>query len=459
MSEEKFKRSNVIPLWANNYPEVTRWLGKLQKKDVSAWYLWRFSMWAKKTPTELLALKDNPADRKAEELLDDFVNEPTPEFTNPVKWNTVNAVKSFFKHNYRDLAKACGVFTLIQQREHKKPSKDDLKRLWDYAQNLRDRALITFVNSTALAKETISELKWKHFEADWERSDLPCINGPSEILKGHGVGRYKGVRQITFLTPEAKRDLQRYKEWMEKRMGRKFVLDDKVWRNTSAPYEPLRYNRLGDLIVELSHNAGVRFSWHDGRRLVETSLEEVGIHPNWARKIRGRKVKGEESPYSQPEIEKLRAKYREAVPLLEFTVEERGRQGDLRIRIAVDTLRQTGRFSESYLQQLENEWLGKEPEKAIPQINLEAEAIQRIADRNGVNMREDNVVISKDAINEEMEQIKKERLRHKTATNGGCSDGLHCQRLVMEDDLPGLLSQGWRVAAVLPSGKIVVSNE
>lgn len=31
--------------------------------------------------------------------------------------------------------------------------------------------------------------------------------------------------------------------------------------------------------------------------------------------------RGEESPYSQPEVEKLRAKYREAVPLLQFTVE------------------------------------------------------------------------------------------------------------------------------------------
>jgi len=77
MSEKKIKRSNVTPLWANNYPEVTRWLGRLQKKDISAWFLWRFCMWAKKTPTELLALKDNPSDRTAEKLLDDFVNAET----------------------------------------------------------------------------------------------------------------------------------------------------------------------------------------------------------------------------------------------------------------------------------------------------------------------------------------------------------------------------------------------
>jgi integrase len=459
MSEERITRGNVIALWGNNFVEVTRWLGKLQEKDVSCWLLWKFCTWAKKTPTELLALKNDPASKQAEQLLDDFVNAETPEFTNPVKFTTVTAVKSFFKHNYRDLAKASGAITLIQQKEHKKPKKEDLRRLWNYAQNLRDKALITLVNSTALAKETLCELKWKYFEEGWEKKDLPNINCPSEILKGHGVGRYKGVRQITFLTPEAKRDLLNYKEWMEKRMGRKFELEDKVWRNTSVPYEPLSYSRIGDLILEISKNAGVRFSWHDGRRMVETSLEEVGIHPNWAKKIRGRKVRGEESPYSLPEIEKLRAKYREAVPLLQFTVEEKERQGDLRIKIAVDNLRQTGRFSESYLQQLENEWLGKEPEIAIPEISLEGEAVLRIADREGINLREDSFMISKDAINKEMEQIKRERSQPKTATNGGCASGLHCQRVVSEEQLEPLLAQGWRVAAVLLSGKIVVSNE
>jgi len=430
MRGKKIKRGNVIPLWASNYPEVTRWLGKLQKKDTSAWCLWRFCTWAKKTPTEILALKDDLADRSAEKLLDDFVNAATPEFTNPIKWMTVTAVKSFFKHNYRDLAKACGAITLIQQKEHKKPKKEDLKRLWDYAQNLRDKALITFVNSTALAKETMSELKWKYFEEDWEQKDLPCINCPSEILKGHGIGRYKGVRQITFLTPEAKRYLLMYKEWVEKKMGRKFTLEDKVWRNTNVPHEPLSYTRLGNLIVELSKNAGVRFSWHDGRRVVETALEEVGVHPNWARKIRGRKVKGEESPYSQPEIEKLRAKYSEAVPLLQFTVEEKSTS--------------------------ENALLSKKESLIVFAKNIlgmndyEIKTVFR-------SVRAPRTVEAEvEALEEAIEKVKR---RRQTSTNSGCADGVHCQRITVEDELPALLAQGWRVAAVLPSGKVVISNE
>ncbi len=457
MSGEKITTNNVIALWGNKYIEVTRWLGKLQRKNSNCYYLWWFCKWAKTNPTKLLALKDNPANREAEQLLDDFVNAETPQFTNPVKVNIVTAVKSFYKYSYRDLARACGAITLIQQREHRKPKKEDLLKLWNYSQNLRDKSLITFVNSTALAKGTMAELKLKYFEIDWANKDLPCINCPSEILKGHGIGRYKGVRQITFLTPEAKRDFLNYKEWIEKRMGRKLGLEDKIWRNIRSPYEPLSYERIGELIIEISKDACVHFSWHDGRRFVETSLEEVGIHPNWARKIRGRKVRGEEAPYSQPEIEKLRDKYREAVSLLQFTAKTETNEGDMRIKVAIDQLRATGRFSNAVLKLLETETLGKEPSIAIPNLTLEAEAVERIAEREDIDIFQEDTMISKEAINREMEQIKRER--SKTKNKARCKDGEHCQRLVTEQDLEVMLAQGWRVVTCLPSGKIVVGNE
>ena len=57
------------------------------------------------------------------------------------------------------------------------------------------------------------------------------------------------------------------------------------------------------------------------------------------------------------------------------------------------------------------------------------------------------------------EVIAKEQKRQKTPANNDCADGEHCQRIVSEADLSGMLSKGWRVAAVLPSGKVVISNE
>ena len=70
------------------------------------------------------------------------------------------------------------------------------------------------------------------------------------------------------------------------------------------------------------------FSIHDGRRLVETALENVGTPRNWIQKIKGRKVRGEDAPYSKPAIEQLRGKYREVVGDLEFLGASQARFSD-----------------------------------------------------------------------------------------------------------------------------------
>ena len=46
----------------------------------------------------------------------------------------------------------------------------------------------------------------------------------------------------------------------------------------------------------------------------------------------------------------------------------------------------------------------------------------------------------------------------RTATNGGCHNGVNCQAIVSEEELPSLLAEGWRVSAVLPSGKLIVER-
>jgi hypothetical protein len=326
METKDIAQSNVLELWANNYPEVIRWLTKLQKKKPAAYHFYRFCEWAHKTPPELLALKEkdasiSPPPNEVEKLLDDFCGRDMADFTNSEKYNTAIAVKSFFKWSYRALERASGVVSLEQVRPYNALSKEGLRRLWNRALNLRDRALIPFVTSTGIAKETLSNLLWGHLEENWEAKDLPCINIGSELLKGHGKGKYKGVRQVTFLTGEAKKELLNYRDWIQEKLGRKVTPQDHIWVETYRPYEPLSYESFGNLITVLSDNAGVPFSWHDGRRWLTTALEQIGISPNWARKIRGRKVKGEESPYSQPAIEQLREKFREAVPLLEFIAE------------------------------------------------------------------------------------------------------------------------------------------
>jgi hypothetical protein len=412
---EKVTQDNVLTLWASKYPEVIRWLTKLQVKERNALALYNFCQWANKTPTELLALKAqdasvNPPPNLVEKLLDDFV--ASDAFTNIQTFQGSIAVKSFFKWNYTDLAKAAGAVTYENVKPYNKLTKEGLRKLWTFALNLRDRALITFVCSTAIAKETLTNLKWSHLEENWENIDLPCINIPPELLKGHGRGKYKGVRQITFLTPEAKRDLMNYKEWLERpqKLGRKLTLDDYMWLETGKPYRPIGYGTFGMLIFTLSRNAGVPFSWHDARRWVNTALEQIGISQNWAKKIRGRKVQREESPYSLPAIQQLRAKFREAVPLLEFTSET------------------SGAFEDRL--------------KAVEDFKASLSPEQReAAQKGGLRFQ------------------RRERMPKESEKEDACHDGEHCGETftqIQETELLTYLRQGFQIVHKLANGEVII---
>ena len=465
--------SNVMKQWANQWPEVTRWLGKLQRKRKSAFYLYRFCQWAGLNPRELLALKKDPSSKEAERLLDTFVSESIEGMTNPVKVNVVTATKSFYKHNYSDLARASGVIYLEKKKPYHKPTKEELRKLREWCLNPRDRSIISLAASTAIAKETIVNLKWGHLEDDWEKQDIPHISLPSELIKGHGRGKYKGVRQETFLTPEAKQDLLTYKAWIEKKMGRKLTKDDHVYVEIYEPYKPLSYSRLGVLIWQLSKKTGISFSLHDCRRFVETALEEARIPPNWARKIRGRKVRGEEAPYSRPAIDQLRQFYREAVPKLQFITQPSISEEEYRLKAGLDQLRFSGKFTEEQLKQWEREWLGKPVQVALKEISLEAQAIERIMVREGITIEQlerEAVMIPREAIEQEIEKMRQERSqriaeimmqqrnKEKTKPNGNAPYTGNCQKIVSEDELEAFLAEGWQVKAVLPSGKIVIST-
>jgi len=390
----------------------------VQKKEASAYNFAKFCEHVGKTPSELLALKEkdmttNPPQNVVEKLLDDFCGDEKADFTNAEKFNTSIAVKSFFKWNYRDLARASGIVSLEKVKPYNPLTKEILRKLYDRARNPRDRALIPFVTSTGIAKETLSKLTWGHLEEGWEAKELPCIQIAPELLKGHGVGKYKGVRQVTFLTPEAKRALINYREWLEQKSGRKIESTQHMWLSIYEPFEALDYQVLGITVNRLAKEAGVKFSLHDGRRWVTTALEQIGISLNWARKIRGRKVKGEEAPYSQPQIEQLRAKFREAVPLLEFTSEASS---------TVD-----------------------ERLKAVEKIMQDMTPEQReIMQRHGIK------VFSKTEAAKRKERKEKE-----------CKDGEHCGedfKQIQESDLLGYLKEGYEIVHKLANGDLIMKS-
>ena len=406
--------------WANQHPKVMTWLSKLQRKKNSAWHLYRFCESVGKTPAELLTLKDDPANRDAETLLDNFI--ATSKFGNANTYNMTVAVKSFYKHSYRDLARASGSgITAIKVKPYRIHSKEELLKIHRSTQNPRDRALITFTWSTGIAKESLIKMQWRHIDADWEQQELPHIGLPDVLIKGHGRGRYKGVEQHTFLTPEAKKDLKDYKDWVE-RKGIKLGIDDPVFIDTrhGKKVKSLGYNALGQIAMILSQRSGVPFGWHDARRYLETALEQCKINPNWARKIRGRKVKAEEAPYSRPAIEQLRAVYREAVPLLEFT----------------------------------------QPTQLM-EIQKRQEVVEQITSKmiSGEPLTEED----KGNITRYKLRLYYKRAPKRTEHNGGqdCPDGEHCGEefeQINETQLLDYLRQGWVIVHKLGNGDVVIKN-
>jgi hypothetical protein len=401
MEKKEIHQANVIELWAKHYETVTTWLNHLQEKELNAFGLYSFCQWANKTPDELLEEKvRDPSANTVERLLDKFCG--LEEFRNAFRYQVSIAVKSFFHWNYHDLAKAAGSVILEKKKEYNKLTKEGLRKLWNRTRNPRDRALIPFVTSTGVAKETLSQLTWGHLEENWESKDFPALDIPSELIKGHGIGRYKGVRQVTFLTPEAKSALIDYKEFMEAKLKRKLGKDDHIWLDIQSQYKPLEYDSFASLILRLSKEAQVKFTWHDGRRWLTTAVEQVGVPPNWARVLRGRKVAGSENPYSRPNIEALRAKFREAVPLLQFITET---------------------------------------------PTIDKETLERIS-----------------ALEEKLKEEKRKAgilyrgKKHIKPPEEDCEDEKPCQQIVTEENLAGFLAKNWKVVATLPSGKIVIQS-
>ena len=326
----KFTRKDVVYRWAKadgewRWPSVMRWLSNLQTPGARCQFLYLFCEWAKRDPPELLALKKDGG-LEAEYLLDKFValdGTPDAPYANSVMWQCMVNVRSFFKKNYRSLEPCAGQMVKRKVKPYRKHKAEQLRQIYNACLTPRDKSLLATCFCTALARETLVELRWLHVEDDWMDQEIPHISIPDTLLKGHGRGKWKGVEQHTFLTPEAKQCLLDYREWMSNTRGVEFARDDHVYLTLHEPYGPMTYGGLGILATRISKRLPFVFSWHDGRRYVQTALEEAGWARTWIQKVKGRKVRGEDNPYSRPEIEKLREAYKHALHCLCFLETEK----------------------------------------------------------------------------------------------------------------------------------------
>jgi site-specific recombinase XerC len=398
-------------------PEVKRWIRKTESPHTRYHYvkdLIRYCESVEKTPAELIRLKQNQ-NHEAEDLLDEFVEEAQKVLSNSMVWNISKAVKSFYSWNYAPLSRGAGKVSLVKKKPYRTPDKETIKKFME-GMNIRDIALISFMASTGIAAGSIPQLNIEHVK-ELETEEIPHIALTSAEVKGKGKGKYQGIEQHTFLTPYAKQKLLAYLKWRENKEGRKLEAKEPLFTTVVQPFTRLSLAEVCDIFNRRSHENpyGIQLSPHDLRRFVQTALETARVQPNWIRKILRHKVSGEENPYSQPKIEALREAYKTALPYLDLT-EKRGEEInelEMRKKLILDTAKMIG-LPEERLQRLK---------QILAQSETVEEAIETFH-----------------RIGEEEEQED-------------------CQKIVEENELATWLKKGFRFVAVLPSGKILITNE
>jgi hypothetical protein len=318
----EFTVDDVLERWAKRFECVQTWLSKAyhsfpEKKTILLFY---FCDWAKLDPNALLELKKDANNLEAEHLLDRFVVEAP--FTDSVRWACSMVVRSFFKRNYRELQGEAGKVDYVAKKDSRAATKGERFKFYEACFNPRDQALVLVAFSSGLAEESLTHLKWCHFEENWQNVETPHISLGSESIKGHGKGKYKGVRQETFISGEAKRALVKMMDWMiRNHLVVAWTPSDHVFLRINKPIKPLGIDQITKIFYELSKRSGVKCTSHDGRRILETTLESAGVSRNWIQKMKGRKVRGEDAPYSRPAIEQLREAYKRALDEIEFLSE------------------------------------------------------------------------------------------------------------------------------------------
>ncbi len=115
-------------------------------------------------------------------------------------------------------------------------------------------------------------------------------------MKGHGVGKYKGLKQITFIHKLAVDKLESYKA-EAKRKGYVLKDDSPIFigyhnnKKTLAITTPSINSAFDNASLAIWHDLEVkRFSPHDFRDFLQSGLENAGINANLISPILGHKL-------------------------------------------------------------------------------------------------------------------------------------------------------------------------
>ncbi len=277
---------------------------------------------------------------QAERLLEKYLRESG--MTQSVQFEAKNAIISFYKHNWRNLNPECAKDVEPQEAKIRTPKIEDIQLLESNCTTARDRALTWFFPSTSFRVGTLTKLLRSDLKPTGD-SEVPYyLEIEAKRLKGSGIGKYKGLKQITFVNSFVWAKMIDYFAEAERR-GFHLIEDSPLFIGYKGHFtkeerklavKPKKVKAITEGAINNTYdNASLaawkdleekRFSPHDNRDVLQNALENANVNANMIAPMLGHKPKNAvDFHYSSHLWQELLLKYKQALPyLLPITVEK-----------------------------------------------------------------------------------------------------------------------------------------
>jgi len=400
--------------WALQFESVRRMFDRLSvkksgSKDTERMYarsLHHFYEFSGMTPDYVVELWKKQASGNYEEALEDW-DVKLDQF---VKWlmekkglkksSAVDchaSIKALVKYNSR-LKMAIGTPGRGIQKALQPITLEEFRDL-DAVADEQQRFIIRALKDSGMSRKDFVALNYGDVRKEFEAGE--------KFIHIHAIRRKEELEYDTFIGPNA---VEALKIYLRIRRNRGEILNDDtpLVASQKEPYPRLTPDNVTQIIDRLGEKIGITASPHRLRKTFESYMALEVRHPIILKYWMGHKLASDiEARYVLPPVQEQKALYQKAYKGID--------------------LNQVASMDE-FLKTIEEVKASLPPE------------LRAKAERLGIIIRQ----------KKEISKVKK------TMPNGGSAD---CQKIVDETQLEGYLAKGWKVQAVLPSGRVVISNE
>jgi site-specific recombinase XerD len=409
--------------WCESFKSSKLWLTAVQADKSGSVHtrksyckgLKTFSDWVGKNPDQLIAerrieLKNEETEMNAENKLREFcvyleTKEHKSKTTVVCKYHAV--VKSFYSYNNVPLRLKTPRHAMKEREPH---TVEQLKALMQVA-DVRERAFMMLLKDSGMSREDIAILKYGDIQSEYEEN--------KEVIHFKVIRQKESVQYDTFIGKNAIEALKAYLNYRQRR-GEKITRESPLMATLDG--KPMTDTNLSQIFMRLSEKVGFATSPHRFRKFFESHMGLAA--PSIVVKYWMGHSLGVEKHYFIPPLEKQREKYAEGYKEIDLFRTEINA-----IELRKQSIKDNARFL------LDNGQITQEHyERMINPLAL-------------CNSMED--------IDQHLENITS---YGRPTKDKDCRNG-NCQKIVEEKELSSYIEQGWKFVSVLPSGKVVITNE